>query len=93
MIVDYACEYLKGNMTLKETLEYITKRIEEEAWKEAIKIYCPKYEKWEIMIDEFIEPYKSEMYNNFWDDYKNRLPLWSSINTNCYVKLKENNND
>lgn len=27
---------------------------------------------------------------DFWELYKKQLPLWSSINTNCYVKLKEN---
>ena len=27
---------------------------------------------------------------DFCELYKKQLPLWSSINTNCYVKLKEN---
>ena len=27
---------------------------------------------------------------DFWELYKKQLPLWSNINTNCYVKLKEN---
>ena len=27
---------------------------------------------------------------DFWEFYKNNLPLWSNINNNCYVKLKEN---
>ena len=87
--IDDAYEFLSGNMTFKETVEYIIRRIEKEAWEEARKIYCPKYDKLEIIIDEAFEPYKAEMYNNFWDDYKNNLPLWSSINTNCYFKLKE----
>lgn len=93
MIINDACEYLKGNMTLKETLEYITRKLEEEAWKEAMKIYCPKYYQMSDIIDAIIdkefEPYKSEMYRNFWDDYKNNLPLWCNINTNCYF-IKEN---
>lgn len=37
-VVDYACEFLKGNMTLKETFEYVTRKIEEEAWEEAMRI-------------------------------------------------------
>lgn len=37
-VVDYACEFLKGNMTLKETSEYVTRKIEEEAWEEAMRI-------------------------------------------------------
>ena len=58
-----------------------------EAYEEAYKIYHPN-QKCEIIIDEFLEPHKTEMYNQFWNDYKKRLPLWSSINTNCYFKLK-----
>ena len=27
---------------------------------------------------------------DFWELYKKNLPLWSNINNNCYVKLKEN---
>lgn len=27
---------------------------------------------------------------DFWEIYKQQLPLWSNINTNCYFKLKEN---
>ena len=42
-VVDYACEYLKGNMTLKETLEYVTRKIEEEVWEEAMKINNNRY--------------------------------------------------
>ena len=30
---------------------------------------------------------------DFWELYKKQLPLWSDINTNCYIKLKENDND
>ena len=26
---------------------------------------------------------------DFWELYKKQLPLWSNINNNCYVKLKE----
>ena len=37
MIVDYACEYLNGNMTIEEVVEYITKKIEEEVWMEIEK--------------------------------------------------------
>ena len=32
----------------------------------------------------------TETPTDFWESYKNRLHLWSSINTNCYFKLKEN---
>lgn len=60
-----------------------------EVYKEAYKTYHPN-QKCKIMVNEFLEPYKSEMYNDFWDDYKNHLPLWSDINSNCYFKLKEN---
>ncbi len=31
-----------------------------------------------------------ETQTDWWELYKNRLPLWSNINTNCYFKLKEN---
>lgn len=27
---------------------------------------------------------------DFWELYKNKLPLWSNINNNCYIKIKEN---
>ena len=47
-------------------------------------------EAYERQIDEIFEPYKTEIYHNYWNDYKNGLCLWSSINTNCYFKLKEN---
>ena len=30
---------------------------------------------------------------DFWELYKKQLPLWSNINTNCYIKLKENDNE
>ena len=30
---------------------------------------------------------------DFWELYKKQLPLWSNINTNCYFKLKENDNE
>ena len=89
-IVNDACEYLSGNMTIEEVVEYITKKIEQEALEEAMKIYCPRYEVIKMIIDEEFEPHKTEMYNNIWDNYKNRLPLWSDINSNCYFKLKEN---
>lgn len=48
MIIDYACEYLKGNMTLKETFEYVTRKIEEKAWEEAMEINTNCYFKGEI---------------------------------------------
>ena len=38
-------------------------------------------------------PSTIEKSTDFWELYKNRLPLWSDINSNCYFKLKENNND
>lgn len=28
---------------------------------------------------------------NFWELYKNNLPLWSNINPNCYIEYKEKN--
>ena len=31
----------------------------------------------------------TETPTDFWELYKNNLPLWSNINNNCYVKLKE----
>ena len=47
-------------------------------------------EVYERQIDEALEPYKTEIYHNYWIDYKKHLPLWSDINSNCYFKLKEN---
>ena len=46
-------------------------------------------EVYERQIDETFEPYKTEIYHNYWNDYKNGLCLWSDINSNCYFKLKE----
>ena len=34
-------------------------------------------------------PSEIETQTDWWETYKQHLPLWSNINTNCYFKLKE----
>ena len=80
-------------MTVKEKyerllLDKIYKMIYNMIIAEAFDIYHPK-QKFDIIIDEAFEPYKTEIYHNYWNDYKNGLCLWSDINSNCYFKLKE----
>lgn len=45
------------------------------------------------ILNQIDFPSTIEKPMSFWELYKNNLPLWSNINTNCYVKLKESNNE